>query len=259
MRPVESRRHLGGTRVVTLLIVAGAAAAWEIGSSWGVLDALFFPPPSTWVLELGELWRDGVLAVDLVATLSRFVAGMGSGALAGWATGLLLGVSPRIHRTLDPIVAVIHPLPKLTLYPLLLLILGFGEAPKIAVIAVATFFPMFVSTVNGVRDVDAGLLEVVRSFGAGRLLALRRVILPSSVPFVLAGLRLALNTGLTVTIAVELITAGDGLGSRVWLSWQSLRTEQLYAVLLIVAAFGFAMNDSLERLGRRLAPWRLTR
>jgi len=244
---------------VTFAIVAAVLLAWEVAAARDMLPTLFFPPPSAWVRELAELWRGGTLPVDLVATLRRFGTGMGVGVLGGWLVGLGLGIAPRAYRVLDPIIAVVHPLPKLTLYPLLLLILGFGETPKVAVIAVATFFPMFVSTVSGVREVDPGLREVVRSFRAGRLLVLRRVVLPSSVPFVLAGLRLALNTGLTVTVAVELITAGDGLGSRIWLSWQTLRTEQLYAVLLVVAAFGFTMNEVVEKVGRRLAPWRTMR
>ena len=245
-----------GIRATTLAIVATVLLAWELAAARDLIATLFFPPPSAWLSELVELWRDGALPVDLLATLRRFGTGMGVGVLGGWVVGVILGVAPRAYRVLDPIVAVVHPLPKLTLYPLLLLVLGFGEAPKVAVIAVTTFFPMFVSTVSGVREVDSGLREVVQSFRAGRLLILRRVVLPSSVPFVLAGLRLALNTGLTVTVAVELITAGDGLGSRVWLSWQTLRTEQLYAVLLVVAGLGVAMNEGLERLGRRIAPWR---
>lgn len=244
---------------VTFAIVAAVLVARELAAARDMLATHFFPPQSAWVRELAALWRDGTLPVDLVATLRRFGTGMGVGVLGGWLVGLGIGIAPRAYRVLDPIAAVVHPLPKLTLYPLLLLVLGLGEAPKVAVIAVATFFPMFVSSVSGVREVDPGLREVVRSFRAGRLLVLRRLVLPSSVPFVLAGLRLALNTGLTVTVAVELITAGDRLGSRVWLSWQTLRTEQLYAGLLVVAAFVFTMNETLERVGRRLTPWRAAR
>jgi len=229
---------------------------WEARAAGAEFRVLFFPPPSTWIRALRTLWASGTLPTDLLATARRFGAGMSMGALGGWSAGVMLGSAPRVRTVLDPIVAVFHPLPKISLYPLLLLLLGFGEAPKVAIVAIATFFPLFVNTLQGVREVDRSLVEVVRIFGGGRLMVLRRVVLPGSIPFVLAGLRLALNTGLTVTVAVELITAGDGLGSRIWFAWQTLRVDQLFAVLLVVGAFGLVVNSMLERAARLLAPWR---
>lgn len=248
---LTARRRL---RPQSLLLACVLLVGWEVAADRGLLRVLFFPPPSSWFRALSELWSTGSLQADLLATSLRFSVGMSLGVAAGWSLGLALGLAPRAYEIIDPLVAVAHPLPKLSLYPLLLLLLGFGEAPKIVVIAIATFFPMFVNTVLGVREVDVGLLEVLRSFRARRLLQIRRLVIPSSIPFVLAGLRLALNTGLTVTVAVELISAGDGLGSRIWFSWQNLRTEQLYAILTVIAAVGFVLNESLERLGRLLTP-----
>jgi len=249
-RPSRWLYLLSAALVLTWLSV------WEIRAAESGVRVLFFPPPSSWFRALQALWVSGTLPTDLVATARRFSVGMTMGVLGGWLAGIALGTAPRLRTVLDPIVAVFHPLPKIALYPLLLLLLGFGEAPKVAIVAVATFFPLFVNTLQGVREVDRTLVEVVRAFGGRRLMVLKRVVLPGSVPFVLAGLRLALNTGLTVTIAVELITAGDGLGSRVWFAWQSLRVDQLFAVLCVVGVFGLVANSSLEALSRILTPWR---
>jgi len=248
-----TRRRLN---LVTALCVALVVLIWEVRAADDGIRMIFFPPPSDWFRALHTLWLSGLLPADLLATARRFGFGISLGGFSGWLAGILLGSAPRVRTLLDPIVAVFHPLPKISLYPLLLLLLGFGEAPKIAIVAIATFFPLFVNTLHGVREVDQTLLEVARSFRAGRLMVLRRVVLPGSVPFVVAGLRLALNTGLTVTVAVELITAGDGLGSRIWFAWQTLRIEQLYAVLLVIGAFGLFANAALERLARALSPWR---
>jgi ABC-type nitrate/sulfonate/bicarbonate transport system permease component len=249
----SSRVRLYGLSVLIIVLVL---IAWEGWAAQGATRARFFPPPTDWFMALQGLSSSGVLWSDLAATGRRFGLGMGAGVLGGWVLGVALGSAPRSRVVLDPIIALLHPLPKISLYPLLLLLLGFGEAPKVAVVAVSTFFPMFVNTLQGVREADPALLEVTRSFRAGRLMVLRRVVLPGSIPFVLAGLRLALNTGLTVTIAVELITTGDGLGARMWLAWQILNTADLYAVLLVIAVFGLVMNGSVERLARKLAPWR---
>jgi ABC-type nitrate/sulfonate/bicarbonate transport system permease component len=252
-KPSRPRLHL-----LTAAGVAGLLLVWELWASGGGPRVLFFPAPSDWVGALKQLWESGLLLADLTATAKRFGTGLTLGVLSGWVGGIALGSAPRLRIALDPIVALVHPLPKISLYPLLLLILGFGEAPKIAVVLIATFFPMFVNTLHGVREVDRTLLEAVRSFRATRLMVLRRIVIPGSVPFVLAGLRLAMNTGLTVAVAVELITAGDGLGSRIWFAWQNLRIEQLYAVLLVIAFFGLMVNSMLERLARVLAPWKVS-
>jgi len=259
--PVSDVRGESGSalHLLSASLIMAPLLVWEVRAAATGVNAIFFPPPSAWFRALQTLWVAGTLPTDLIATSMRFSVGMTLGAVSGWVVGLLLGSAPRLRAVLDPIVAVFHPLPKISLYPLLLLLLGFGEAPKIAIVAIATFFPLFVNTLQGVREVDRTLVDVVRTFGGRRLMVLKRVVLPGSLPFVLAGLRLAMNTGLTVTVAVELLTAGDGLGSRIWFAWQRLRVDELFAVLLVIGAFGLIVNTMLERLFRLLMPSRSER
>lgn len=253
LRPL---RRPFGLRWETIAIVAAAVIAWELSSGRDLVDRLFFPPPSAWFVALLEMVRDGSLAADVRATLSRLLRGLVPGLVLGYGLGILLGWSRRAHDVLDPFVAFLHPLPKIALFPLLLLVLGVGERPKSAIIAITVFFPMFVNTVLGVREIDPGLIDVARSHRASTALVLRRIVLPASVPAALAGLRLAVNTALTVAIALELLTAGEGLGARIWKSWQNLRADRLFAALLVVALLGHATNVLVKRLDRRLVPWR---
>jgi NitT/TauT family transport system permease protein len=108
---------------------------------------------------------------------------------------------------------------------------------------------------TGVRQISRAHFEVAESYGASPARVLARVVLPGSLPMVLAGLRLAANIALVTVIAVEMISTDLGLGARVWLSWQVLRTEQLYATLLAIGLLGIALNAGLQWLERRLVPW----
>jgi len=248
-----------GLRWETIAILIVLVVAWESSSGRSLVDRLFFPPPSTWLAALMDMAADGSLAADVRATLTRLLRGLVPGLVLGYGLGMLLGWSRRAHDVLDPFVAFLHPLPKIALFPLLLLLLGVGERPKSAIIAITVFFPMFVNTVLGVREIDPALLDVARSHRASTALVLRRVVLPASVPAAMAGLRLAVNTALTVAIALELLTAGEGLGARIWKSWQNLRSDRLFAALLVIALLGHASNLLIRRLEHWLVPWRATR
>jgi NitT/TauT family transport system permease protein len=156
----------------------------------------------------------------------------------------------------DPFVAALHPIPKLALLPLFMVLLGVGEAPKVFLVAVAAFFPMLINTTAGVRQINPMHFDLARNYGAGMVRVLGRVVLPGSLPLILAGFRLSANLALVITIAVEMISSEVGLGALVWLSWQLLRVELLYATLVVTALLGIGLSFSLERLERRLAPWR---
>jgi len=252
----RARARVGGLRWEAPVILTAAIVAWEVAARRGAIDVLFFPPPTAWGRALATMAADGTLAGDLAGTGRRLALGLLLGLSAGWLLGISAGWSDRARRIVDPFVAGFHPLPKITLFPLFLLILGLGERPKITVIAIAAFFPMFINAALGVRSAEPGLLEVARSYGSSTLLTLRRVVLPGSLPAALAGLRLAFNSALTTTIALELLTAGRGIGSRVWIGWQNLRTDQLLAAMLVIAVLGWTANVLIERLQRRLTPWR---
>jgi NitT/TauT family transport system permease protein len=240
---------------VALLLVGG----WEAAARAGAVSALFFPAPSFVLSRIASLTASGELLAHLLATLQRVGLGFLLGALAGLPLGLLMGWSPRVRRAVDPLVAALHPMPKVAIMPLLMLLLGLGEAPKLAVVATATFFPFVVNASAGVRQIGHAYFEVAESYGASPLRIFRRIVLPGSLPFVLAGARLALNTSLLLTIAVELISATRGLGRLVWLSWQTMRTEDLYATIVVMAALGVAMNLSLAGAAALFVPWQRER
>lgn len=237
------------------LLVFAALLLWELGVRTGRVSSLFFPAPTTILATLWEMIAGGQLGVDFRITLLRLGVGLLVGGSVGLLLGLLMGWSPWLRGIADPLIAAAHPIPKVALLPLVLIIFGLGETSKIVLIALAAFFPMVISTMAGVRQIHPIHFEVAHNYGARPYTVLRRVVVPGSLPMVLAGLRLALNTALVITVAVELLTAREGLGATIWLAWETLRTEELYATLVVIAAMGIVFNMLLHALATRLAPW----
>jgi NitT/TauT family transport system permease protein len=237
------------------IILLTGLLAWEVGARAGIISTLFFPAPTIIARSLMEMIASGELLVDLRSTVSRLCLGLGIGGGLGLLLGLLMGWSRRLRVVVDPFVAAVHPIPKITILPLIMIVLGIGESSKIALVAIATFFPMLINTMAGVKQIRPIHFEVADNYGASQRHIFTHVVLPGSLPLILTGARLALNTALVLTIAVELLTAQEGLGATIWLAWETLRTEELYAVLLVVALLGIGFNWGLQRSTRRLVPW----
>jgi ABC-type nitrate/sulfonate/bicarbonate transport system permease component len=241
------------------VIVAVALTVWEWQVRSGGLSALFFPAPSTIARTLTRLLTNGELAVNVGATLSRLLLGFALGGLPALILGMAMGWSRRLRAVVDPLIAAAHPVPKIAVLPLIMIIFGIGESSKVVVVAVAVFFPMLINTMTGVRQISPIYFEVAENYGASLFKVFTRVVVPGSLPLVLTGARLALNVALLITIAVELVAAQEGLGEMIWFAWQTLRTEELYASLLVTAALGIGFNFLLQRLAARLVPWQVER
>lgn len=238
------------------LTVAVALAVWEVLARAGIVSSLFFPAPSVIGATLWRLFQSGVMVRNLSATLQRLAVGFVAGAVPALLLGLAMGRSRRLRRAVDPLVASIHPVPKIAILPLFIIVLGIGEASKVVLIALGSFFPILINAMAGVRQISPIHFEVAQNYGASRWKVLRRVLLPGSMPMVLAGVRLGVNIALLLTIAVEIVTADVGLGATVWLAWETLRTEEIYATLVVIACIGVSLNLLLYGLTCRLVPWR---
>lgn len=229
--------------------------AWEMASQAGVISPLFFPGPSIVIDTIVRLMASGELISNLAATISRMLTGFLIGGLAGLSLGILMGWSATVRQVIDPLIAAIHPIPKISIFPLIMIVFGIGAISKVLVIAVAAFFPMVINTTAGVRQISPLHFEVARNFGASPMQVFRHVILPGSSPMILAGVRLALNLSLSLTTSIELLMGQDGLGAMIWLSWQTLRIEELYAAIFCLALIGTLFRYTVIYLSRRLVPW----
>jgi ABC-type nitrate/sulfonate/bicarbonate transport system permease component len=241
-----------GLRWLILLILL---AAWETATAFGWLSRLFFSSPSVILQTLWSMTTDAGFAAQLSATLLRTAVGVALGAAAGLLSAWLIGAGRLIRMLAEPFIAALHPLPKLALFPILLVIFGIGETSKVLLIAITAFFPLLITTLAGISQIERSLWMMAANFGARGAALVRHLLIPASLPNALAGLKLALNSGLVVTTAIEMLSANRGLGTLIWLAWQTFRTEELYAVLIVIGAIGVAGNFLLDRAAQRLTPW----
>ena len=255
--PLEAPRARGASRLrwAAPVLALVLLAVWELCGQMQWISVTFFPPPSVIVATLGRLLATGELPRHLGATVSRLLLALVWGGGLGLVLGMTMGYSARLRAVLDPFVAALHPVPKLSLLPLIMLIFGIGWFSKALVVAVSTFFPMVISTMAGVRQIDADYYDVAKVYGASRFRVFRRVLIPASLPSILAGARMAMNRALGATIGLELITADTGLGAMLFFAWQTLRTEQIYATLFVIALLGWAFRLSTDGLTSKLVPW----
>lgn len=242
-------------RLGWVIIAIGVAAVWEWAAKGGVISRLFFPPPSQIYETLLELVNSGELWRDTQITLQRLGAGAIVGSFVGFAIGVVLGRFTRLRRFFDPLIAALHPIPKIAIFPLLVVALGIGELPVVVVIALSAFFPMLINVMEGVQQVNGEYLEVAQHFGAGLWQQTVEVLLPGSLPLILTGLRIAVNSALMVTIAAELLTARIGLGAMIANSWYTMRTQEIYISLIVISCIGMIMNYVQEKFIHWLTPW----
>jgi len=229
--------------------------AWEWASATGALREAFFPRPSTVVTHLWRLAADGTLWLHARATLTRIGWAFALAGILGVAVGLAMGVSRRLREGLDPVFAVIFPIPSVLFLPLVSFVVPKGEIAPVLTIAVTSFFLVAITTTHGVRQIDPLVVEAALHYGARGRRLFAGVLLPGALPHIFTGLRLGLGYALIVAVAVEIVAASRGLGALLWLSWQVLKVEDMYATFFVIAALGAVLSYGLALLRVRLLPW----
>ena len=241
--------------VLGLWLPLAVLALWQALAARHLLNALFFPAPTTLAATGWALMKSGELGSQVVATLTRMFAGCAIGVVTGLACGLLMGAVGPIRRTLEPAISALNSTPKLALLPMLMLFTGVGETARIVPIALTSFVILAMHGLDAVRGVNQAYVELARNHGAGRRALLRRVYLPASLPQVFTGLRLSLGRSVVITISVELVGAENGLGNMIWMAWQTFSTEKLYIGVFSTAVLGVLFHNGLRSLETRLIPW----
>lgn len=252
-RTVVRRALLRSLSVISPFMVL---VLWELLARGGVLDVRFFPPPTSIADTLVTSLVSGDLLKQLGISLSRIGVGYVIGAVPAILLGLAMGLSPVIRAVIQPVVSAIYPVPKLAILPLFILLLGLGEASKIAVIAVGVFFQVLINTVAGVLNIDKIYIDVARNLGAGRLIFYRTVALPGALPVIFAGLQVAMGTAFLLIVAAEFVGANAGVGYLIWNSWQVFRLDIMYSGLILIALSGLTAAALLRWVERRLVPWK---
>ncbi|WP_211229455.1 ABC transporter permease [Nakamurella lactea] len=230
-------------------------ALWEVSSRTGLIDHRTFPAPTTALGEMVNLARDGELQRHVWATLRRILIGYPIGAAVGLFVGVVMGTSPRIRAALEPTLNGLYVVPKITLLPVFLSILGFGEPPMIALIAVTVFFFVWIGTMEAVVSIPGGFGESAQSLGLGRVATLRHVTIPAALPNLFVSLRVGMTIAILVIVAAEFVVGDSGLGYLIFHSRALFIYGWMYAGILLVALMGVILAAVVTGLGRWATPW----
>lgn len=233
-------------------------AVWWGSVALGLFEEYQLPSPPTVLGSAIGLWRRGLLQQDLVATIVRVVVGFILGSTAAIALGTVTGLSRRASDALEPTLQALRTVPTLAWAPLLLLWLGIDEPPKVTLVAIGAFFPVYVNLVAGIAGVDRKLVDVARAFDLKGPEIARRVVLPAALPDLLTGLRLGATQAWLFVVVAEFFGSSQGLGFRLTDSLQSSRVDLMFVALVALAILGKLTDSLLRVFERRLIAWRDT-
>ena len=230
---------------------------WELIVRLRGIAPIILPAPSAIATYLWVMIRDGSIPYHLGITFLRIMGGFFVASLFGILLGVMMGMSRVASRVLDPWIAALYPLPKISLIPLLIIWLGTGEAYILTISAITAFFPVVISTYAGIRQVDQGLVRAARDLGANQRQVHMRVISPAAIPTIFAGLQLGMGVTIILVVAAEMIggSSQSGMGYLLIRYGQVMETEKVFAALMVLAIFGGVIIKTQERIDRWLAPW----
>lgn len=230
-------------------------AVWQLAAWQGWIDDRIYPAPSSIFTEGVDLIRHGRLRGDIAATTTRVLLGFLLGSAVGFLVGLVTGLSGLARRVLEPTLNALYVVPKLALLPIFLTIFGFGETPKVILVAVSVFFFVWIHTMESIVSVPAGFIEAAHSLGMTRWQRFRHVVFPATLPSLFVGLRVAMGVAVLVIVAAEFIVGNDGVGNLIFTSRQLFINEWVYAGMVTIAIEGVILTSIIDLIGRRVTPW----
>src|SRR5687767_7788818 len=242
-------------RVLPFLFIGAALLAWEAASRSGLWSPLLFPSLAKIFNELFVFFTKREMLFEILVSLERALGGFALAALVGILLGLMMGRSRFVAALLDPLFSGTYAVPKLALFPIFIFVFGIGSLSKVALVFLECLYPIVIMTYAGARDVNRVLLWSAQNMGASRAAILRRVVIPATTPFIFAGFRVAVPVAMIVVVITEMVASADGLGYQVIYAMSSLRTDRMLAVVVVIAALGYALDKAVVLLRDRLIYW----
>ncbi|MFL6659733.1 MAG: ABC transporter permease [Massilia sp.] len=259
-------RDLGIGTVLPVLLIG----LWHTAAVRGWVNPQVLPSPlavlQKWIAYLLPLhpygegswiaWAlSGELIGDTLASMYRVLLGFAIGAGLALPLGLAMGASRQVYVWFNPTVQILRPIPPIAYIPLAMLWFGLGNPPAVFLIALGAFFPVLMNTIAGVRQVDGIYLRAARNLGASGSLLFRRVILPATLPYIFAGVRIGIGTAFIVVIVSEMIAVNNGLGFRILEAREYFWSDKIMAGMITIGILGLAIDVAMNRLNNHLLRW----
>jgi ABC-type nitrate/sulfonate/bicarbonate transport system permease component len=250
----EHESFILGTGFIVILL-----AFWECVPLWYTLPkgmALFFTTPSKVAVAFQQLLINGEIEKHFYVSAIAFLAGLGLSIVVGLPLGLLMGRSQTLEALLDPYVTSFNASPRIVWLPLMILWFGIGIWSKIVIVFAGAVFPLLINTYAGVKNVNRVLVNVVRSFGANEWQLMKVVVLPNSLPYIIAGLRLAIGRAILGVVVGEFFGSSQGLGYMIASAATNYKVDVVFVGVAIFMALSVILTLAVKQLESRLASWR---
>jgi ABC-type nitrate/sulfonate/bicarbonate transport system permease component len=247
------RDHASTVRGLLSLLVVGVV--WEIAGRSERWPLVLAPISEIWVKFL-QLAATGELTRHVLVSLNEFIVGFAIAAVLGIALGIAIASSDRVRDFVDPWVSAVYATPTVALAPLFIFMFGIDAPSKMAVVFLLAIFPIVINTSTGMRSTDRVYIDAARSFCASRAQIFSKVLIPSALPFIVAGLRLGIGRGLVGVVIGEFIGARAGLGYLIFRSSQAFQVDAMWVGVFLLAGTGVVAVIVLQSVERRMAPWR---
>lgn len=246
----RTQRFLTFILMPVLLVIV-----WQWGSEKGLINPHILPAPSKEVTTFGDLIASGKLQRNLLVSAIRVIQGFVFGAALGIVIGSIMGLSRKLHSLLISLVGIFRPIPMIAWIPLLILWMGIGEPSKVTVIAMGSFWPILLNTIQGFQTVDVKLLEVAKILEKSRWQIMFEVILPSALPSVFTGIRLGLSSAWTCVVAAEMIAASEGIGYMITYARELTQPHVMLVGVFSIGFIGLFIDTLVLKLQTRILKW----
>ena len=240
-----------GSSVIILFLIG-----WELLFQCKLVNPLFISSPSRVVFAEIAIIKDGTLLKHFLVSAKEFGFGYLAAIIFGFPFGIMLGWFKLLKASFGPFIAALQATPRIALMPLFIIWFGLGITAKIVVVLLSAIFPLIVNLQVAMSTIDPDLVHVARAYGAGRWQIFRSIALPTSLPFLITGLRLAAGRGLLGVIVDEVFGGSEGIGYMIEYAGSTFQTDKVFAGVLVVAVIGISLDVSLDRLGRHFDRWR---
>lgn len=240
--------------VIRCVAVAAFFVFWEYAAR--DMSPIFMTYPSAIFRAAIEISASGELWSAVVASLAPFVIGLAISIVGGIALGILIGQFWLLEYSLDPFINALYAIPRVALVPLIILWAGLESAGKITIIVSIAIFPVIINTYAGIKDVRGSLLEIGRAYGATERQMFTKIILPASIPYIMAGIRLCVGLAIIGMIVAEFFTAVTGLGGLIVNYANTFATAKLFVPIIIIALLGVGLTELVLYIERGLSSWR---
>jgi NitT/TauT family transport system permease protein len=215
---------------------------WELLSYLKIISAIYFPAPGSILLRfIYLLFQDPQFSSDILFSLKRLAIGVIISVPSAIALGLFMGLNKRMDRFLTPLISLTYPIPKLSILPLLMILLGIGDISKIAIIAIGIFYLVLLNVISGIRGLPAVYFYMIKVYRIPFSKKVRSIILKGILPDILHGCKVGIGYGLIMVVASEFIAAKNGIGFFMWNAWDQFRIKDVYVGLVVFSLMGLAI------------------